>query len=280
MAGFLTTEIVTLVGGILGAVLAVVIENAIDNDRRDGGPASHTRTRKIFWMLSGGVIGSILTLGSLVLLGYISLDSLINSASYDNFNDSIYDGRYDPKIWSATVSSPNSVRQQNGLMILSNEPDSGNEVTSLFAKRILGTETGFYVQTRMLLSGESAGEYAETGVGVTTSLSNGVVVRYGCVISRNNLMEVWCEVWGRTSEAEYKTQRKVSYFDTWYTIRIEVAADTTINFFIDGEKIGSYQPTDADLFANASNVFHMEIWSPSDDGVVGKYDDIKIGNLR
>jgi hypothetical protein len=262
--------LITLVGSVLGALIGAAISvNAQGSSRQP-----------IFWILVGAITGGILTISGLAILGFFPLGSLIKAEEYDNFNDSVYDGRFNPTLWTANFSPPNSIKQHNGLIILSNEPSAITDVTSLFAKQELKMDKGFYVESRMLLSSEITGEYAEYGVGVTTNLSSGQTVRYGCVISRSSPMQLWCEVWARTKEAEYKTKKLIAGFDTWYIIRIEVTSDTTITFIVDGEKLGSYRPTDADKFAGSSNTFSLEIWSPSKDGIVSKFDNVKIGNFR
>jgi len=171
---------------------------------------------------------------------------------------------------------PNTAQQQDGIMVLSNEVNSQETVTSLYAKQKLETSQGFYVESKMQLSSDRVGEYAEIGFGLRTTLKNGEEVRYSCPISRSEPTQIWCEIWGRTEGAEFTTDKKPTNFDTWHTVRIEVTPEIIITFYIDGEKMGSYKPVDSELFMDTQSDFHLEIWSPSQDGVVGKFDDVRI----
>ena len=228
-------------------------------------------------MLVSGALAVVLLLGFLLIqLLPESINIFTSKGLYDDFSNPAFDGKFNEGLWVAYSTLPNTAQQQDGIMVLSNEVNSQETVTSLYAKQKLETSQGFYVESKMQLSSDRVGEYAEIGFGLRTTLKNGEEVRYSCPISRSEPTQIWCEIWGRTEGAEFTTDKKPTNFDTWHTVRIEVTPEIIITFYIDGEKMGSYKPVDSELFMDTQSDFHLEIWSPSQDGVVGKFDDVRI----
>ncbi|SRR5258706_10594329 len=262
--------LITLVGSVLGALIGAAM----------GGNAQGSSRPPVFWILIGAIVGGILTISGLAILGFFPLGDLLSTEVYDNFNNAVYDGNFNTKLWIADVSLPNTIEQKNGLMVLGNEIGSNNVASTLYSKKVLRTNQGFYVESRMLLSGQIDGQYAELDAGLRTSLSDGQTVRYGCWISRSNPVVIWCEVFGRTEKREYGTANKIIDVDQWHTVRIEMTSDIKINFYIDEEKVGSYTPPDPKNFMGSNTVALLEVWSPSKDGIVAKFDYLNIGKLK
>jgi hypothetical protein len=279
MTEFISTEIITLVGAILGAIMAGLIENAMEDDPGDNRTTRKTTVHKIFWMISGGIIGLILTLGGLVLFGYLSLDTPKDTVNYDNFDDPVYDGRFNTQQWISSASSPNSIKQQNGLLLLTIEPSSPQTDIILLSKRDSSTDQSLFVESKLLLSEENKGNRGDIAVGLATTVAGDKDLFYICLIGRSSVPKIWCEVYGRLPDgaAEYTTSKTNTSYDSWHTVRIEIDPTVNVRFEIDGQQVGTYQPLDAADLRNNTYEVQLSVWSPERDGIKAFFDDVNIG---
>jgi hypothetical protein len=80
--------------------------------------------------------------------------------------------------------------------------------------------------------------------------------------------------------AEYLTERKVTNFDVWHTVRIEMAPGINAAFYVDGQQIGSYKPNDAEEIEGVIFAPRLEVFSPKQDGIEAHFDDVRIGQFK
>jgi len=200
---------------------------------------------------------------------------------YDDFSTTAFDGEFNDEFWVSQASLPNTIQQQNGMLVITNETKSPEKETLFFARKILTSNQGFYVETRMQFNGQSTGEYAEVNMALRTTMKNGRGLLTGCFITRGKPFQIWCEVWGR-DKAEFSTDKYITNVDTWHIVRIEVVSGMKFIYYIDGVNIGSYEPS----FSEQENKdtfsfnYNLGVWTPSKDGVIGEYDYVRIGAIQ
>jgi hypothetical protein len=198
---------------------------------------------------------------------------------YDNFNNSTKDGWFNESQWENQTSPPNSAAQSDGVLILT--LNSENTDSPVLAARSYNntklTEAIFFEANLLLkeaelpLADNSRGAvaitldsqqwYTECGIVAVPDLSQPLV---GCFLG------------------SFVTEYPSINFDTWHTLRIEVNPTTmTFTYFLDGNKIGSYMPPEADNLKNANFTLFVKAWKnvPGTGKVVGYVDDVRIGKL-
>ncbi|GAB4418521.1 MAG: hypothetical protein Fur0044_14530 [Anaerolineae bacterium] len=101
-----------------------------------------------------------------------------------------------------------------------------------------------------------------------------------CVISRSPPIQIWCEVYGRGPGPEYSTEKIITNYDVWHTVRIGMDPEINATFYIDGEQVGSYRPNDAEEIKGRAFALRLEVWSPKQDGIEAHFDDVRIGQFK
>lgn len=98
--------------------------------------------------------------------------------------------------------------------------------------------------------------------------------------TQNNEPYFRCEVFttqNGNTESEYVTKSVVTSLNTWYTIRIEMAAQSgTIQYYLDDQLIAAYRPEDADaLLSGVTLSPKIGVWDESGQVNVS-FDDVRI----
>lgn len=202
----------------------------------------------------------------------------VDPTVYDNFNNPAFDGKLDTSLWRPSVTPPSYIEQQDGVLILSLKPKAG-DIASLFAVENLKSNQFNFAETKILLSGEKTGQDGDIGLALMTTDKKGQNLIFLCVISRSPPIQMWCEVYGRGSGAEYLTKKIKTNYDVWHTVRIEMDPEINATFYIDGEQVGSYRPNDAEEIKGRAFTPRLEVWSPKRDGIEAHFDDVRIGQL-
>jgi hypothetical protein len=198
---------------------------------------------------------------------------------YDNFNNSAFDGGVQTALWKAFVSPPGRIEQQNGVVVFTLTPGAG-KIASLFSAENLKSNQFNFVESKLLLSSEKTGRDGDIGFGLVTTLKNGQELIFLCLIYRQMPVQVGCEVYGRGDQAEYLSDRKITNYDVWHTVRIEIDPEINTTFYIDGQQVGSYRPNDAEEIKGTVFTPRLEVWSPMQDGIKAQFDDVRIGLVQ
>lgn len=200
-------------------------------------------------------------------------------STYDDFDNPAFDGKLDPSLWNATVSTPGYSEQRGGILVLSLAPDGGMEKLVLATANLRSDQFGF-VESRIRLSSEYAGQRGDLGLSLMTPAKDGQWLFFSCFIYRGAPPRVGCEAWGRGSGTEYSTERMTTLSDYWHTVRIEMDPEIRVTFYLDGQEVGSYRPPDAEELKGKVFSFRLGISTPDADGITANFDDVRIGNLK
>ena len=94
-------------------------------------------------------------------------------------------------------------------------------------------------------------------------------------------VEAWasCHTDGNI-HGKYSTDSITVQYNTWHTFRFEINPEiATITFFIDGQQVGNYTPSDPETFKKTQFSPLLNVWS-EDGGLVTSYvDDVRIGSI-
>jgi len=199
-------------------------------------------------------------------------------STYDDFDNPAFDGKLDPSLWNATITSPGFAEQRGGVLVVSLPPGAGREELVLATANLRSDEFGS-VESRIRLSSEYTGQRGDMGLSLMTSAKDDETLLFSCFIYRDTRPRLGCEAWGRGS-VEYSTERMTTLSDYWHTVRIEVDPEIRVTFYLDGQEMGSYRPPDAEELKGNVFSFRLGIWAPDADGITANFDDVRIGNLK
>lgn len=152
-------------------------------------------------------------------------------------------------------------------------------VASLFSSENLKPSQFNSVESKMLLSSQRTGQDGDISFSLVSTLEDGRDLIFSCIVYRGEPVQVGCEVYGRGDEAEYISERHVSDFDVWHTVRIEMDPEVNTTFYIDGEQAGSYRPYDAEEIKDGTFKARLEVWSPKQDGIKAHFDGVRVGRI-
>jgi tRNA A-37 threonylcarbamoyl transferase component Bud32 len=205
---------------------------------------------------------------------------------YDNFNNSIYDGSFNPALWQETSGGDASGHfQQDGRLTFTqtNRPKDG---TALIARRysdfVLDRPMAF--EAKLMLdpkyhpnSQQDSGNIAISLAAHTPAPETWVTY---CELAGGDPDQagIWCHDWWNNGELGTKVMKKgrVNY-GAWHTFRIEVdPATLTVTYFINGDLIGSFVPVNADKLKDARFRVTVAIWINSAETITGYVDDVRI----
>lgn len=156
------------------------------------------------------------------------------SAIYDNFNDTNYDDSFNNILWARGQGSSGStqVKQQDGSLTIFDNPKSTGEGLILNLSNWQKSKFGFF-EAKVKLHYEN-GAFGNITLNTFSSAIPSGWTEMGLIpISNGAILQV---------NVNYKSVvTKSIKYDTWYVLRVEYNDDTnTLNYFLDGEKIGSY----------------------------------------
>jgi hypothetical protein len=161
----------------------------------------------------------------------------------------------DATLWQSFVTPPSYIEQREGVAVFALEPGAG-EVASLFPSEDLKLDQFDFVESKILLSSERAGQDGDISFSLVTILEDGHNLIFSCLVYRGEPVQVGCEVYGRGDGSGYLSQKHLSDYDVWHTVRIEMGPEINATFYIDGEQVGSYRPNDAEEV----NDHHQRWW--------------------
>jgi len=197
-------------------------------------------------------------------------------ALYDDFDNPVFDGSLDSNLWTAAAEAPSYVQQQEGVLTISVAPEAGTAATALATLTLSAGQPAF-LESRLLLSGlRKFGRGGDVSVSIRTSLEGGRALVYSCLIYRQDPIKVGCEVYGGGLEG-YTSSIVVTKFDAWHLVRMDLGAGGDVTFTVDGRVVGWYRPEDAEVLEGAILAPRLEAWSPERNGIIARFDDVRIG---
>ncbi len=210
------------------------------------------------------------------------LTSLWTGNYYDRFEQSSYDGKFDPSLWKRSGNSGVLVEQRDGALVI--QPvnvteEGGIELVPIKSHPIPFDE--FYAMEAKLKRGSNA---QGTGFIKTLAFSyvNGSPWWIECQLTspRPGSVEYFCNVEegefnGATPVYAYETKRIPVEFDKWYRSRFEIT-DNTVKFYLDYRLIDEYTFSYSDALHYTSLEFHIGSWVGKTDQFIGYFDDIRI----
>jgi len=174
---------------------------------------------------------------------------------YDDFNDTAWDGAYNPALWQASDTTGYDIRQSNGVLVFSNPAPAWRTVSMALKRPETRSlpELGLF-EARFKLGGDCTGEQAriqlqysaQNVAGYDEWVAQCQLCR-GCYYQQANSAICSIILWkDRGSRNEYFTPGKPIDPDTWHLLRIETDSHTgNLRFYLDGSLIGSHTPEDA-----------------------------------
>jgi endo-1,4-beta-xylanase len=212
----------------------------------------------------------------------VSPTNSIDSESYDNFDNAIYDGSFDHSKWMSQISLPDTIiKQKGGVLVLSNASyQSGPMALSMLANQIISQPT--FLEGKLALCPDSA--TGSIAIGIQSSLDVGSWFASCTIEHRSDLTWENCGdfLWTQQNEHQFQTTRNSITLGTWHTFRIEVnSATMALNYYIDGVLVNSHIPVDAERLNPASFQFTVAAWKPGADfPLVGLVDDVRLGHYQ
>lgn len=180
---------------------------------------------------------------------------------YDEFNDTTYDGSINKSLWTVSGSSSSATAiQQDGVLVLSDQPQSTGESLDL-AFKIWEKPTFGFLEARIKVQYEEGSNGNITLDAISPAFPQG-----------------WSEMGftPRPSGAKLHVDAMETRVlnDTWYVLRIEFHEDTdTLLYFIDGKQIESYV-----LPEKATEMYPgIQLWHPTGSFVTAYIDYVAIG---
>jgi hypothetical protein len=205
-----------------------------------------------------------------------------DSMIYDNFNVSDFEGKFNTDLWKSggDALSPSYIKQQDGILEFWIAPNSG-EYLPLEATKKTDSNQYNFAQSKILLSSDRVGTDGDTSFVLYIRNNHNVDVIFWCGIGRSPIIETWCEVYRSTTpETEFSSVKKTTDYDVWHTFRIEIDPEINATFYIDGQRVGSYKPNDAEELKNKEFRVELGVWSPSQDGIKAQFDEVWISQNK
>lgn len=193
---------------------------------------------------------------------------------YDNFDNPVFDGKWNTGLWSLFSDSGNvNVHQQDGILTISRRvADTGGlETRGLQTWKM---DDFSFVEAKVKLDSDMEASSGAIGIEID-GFVDGNWWWLTCMISSNkeSLAQANCQAIDNYSADGFSVQ-----YDTWYTIRVKTDPDaSTLTFFVDNREIGTYTPSDWEAFKNAELGIQLLTWTLDGGLVQGYLDEIRIG---
>ena len=211
------------------------------------------------------------------------IETFLDLALYDDFNDPTYDGSYNPNLWYFEGSDFYDVMQDNGAMVFSNStsPGPGSGVLTIRQPGLRTIEQIQEFEADLKISSDYSGGFASVLIQILIDDINGHGWWTQCTLhgSDNSVQPFFvCDVFTFNETdlfLEYKTTGIALSYDTWYTAKIEVDPQTAqFNYYLNGNLVGSYIPNDASGLLTASNLEpRISVWNDASDTYATRYID-------
>lgn len=190
---------------------------------------------------------------------------------YEDFNNPDFENSVDASKWPQRNRDPNILMaQQNGELVVNVTPAQARLNGSLSTLPFSITWPA-YIEARIKANEDNVGEHMRTAIQFIASNYNWWAK---CGLSVDEWgPRVDCGSGGASGDEFYRDLP--AQYNKWYTVRVLIDPETfTISFFVDGELLGSYVPTDADrLKETISFRWEIHTWAEIDSGGTMRVDD-------
>jgi len=291
----LITATGAMIGGIIGALInayATIRAAGIKVEQTPSQALVQVKEEKVHWLWSiigGAVIGVIVTLGILVFMkiipGWPIPEPPIPIPLYDDFNNSAFDGKYNPDLWAYDETKHAEVKQENGVLVLKTTSilEDGENGLSANSKSWILQDLGS-MEAKLKLDSSRRGQGSFVKIQVAR-LEGKQAYWIECQLDNNEIdhTSYFCNYeageWPTDNLIyEYQTEVIDGKYDTWYISRFEIDPKTlTIQFFLDDKLIGSYTPKDADIIRKKRFYPLIGSWTGAGDNFIGYIDDVRLG---
>jgi hypothetical protein len=238
-----------------------------------------------------GVDTDVRTRSNYIWIAHQIFLSLIQRVSdlYDDFNNTAFDGFYNPIKWRFWGDENYfSAQQQGGVLVITNTPSTPANVgldlpLAMPLERTLSQVQRF--QARMKLSSGTSGTGAKIQI---MSDVNGSGWWTQCGLNAYGSSPGFgCDITNYTPgnyQAEYGVSWPTSLnFDTWYTARIEINPNTVqVCFYLDNNPLGCHVPSNANALKTYNNFIpRIGSWNGNAGATGTRYfDDVSITPAR
>ena len=247
--------------------------------------------KTVFLLRTIGIIGIIIVLlwvGSLAVSQFFASTPIAQPSAtttkiptstpkgdpflYDDFKNTIYDGRYDLTLWSKAGDNLLDVYQENGALILATTESTpgGEYVLTMRQPSMRSLDRLQFFEAHLKVDEQKKG-FSFVKIQIMAENINGYTWDTECGLGFSGGYGLVCEVIdfysdGSTS-VEYRSSGERTELNTWYTVRIEIdPATATIRYYLDGTQIGTFTPKDSSILISANNfVPRIGVWDGSAD---------------
>ncbi|HXV43844.1 MAG TPA: protein kinase [Anaerolineae bacterium] len=203
-------------------------------------------------------------------------------ASYDNFDDTAFDGSWNSDLWQPDSDEPCQVAQQDGALIFKAPAQTEEAISCALTinqpDQVSADALGV-VEARLQIADDLTGEQVNQGIGIgTEDLPSGDWFAFCGLAAHLDSIEAYFEVANYGTGASPDISQGIpAAFDRWHTFRMEVTPDPlTLACFVDDTLIGSVTPADAPALRQAR--FHRTLDSYREAGSTATTyaDDVRL----
>jgi hypothetical protein len=186
-------------------------------------------------------------------------------ALYDDFADPVYEGAIDPAKWLPYVAESCQVRQQAGVLAITNQAQASAVNCNLTVARpeqVALADLGVF-EARLQIAGDHNQAYLNQGVTFWTgdSPSGGWYVFCGLNIAGDHGEALFEAVDWSSGENGEITQTAPAEVDRWYTVRLEANLETkSFDCFVDDDRLGSVAMAEAAIATKANFERILAAW--------------------
>jgi hypothetical protein len=205
---------------------------------------------------------------------------------YDDFNDTAYDGSYNPAKWSFDGENMQvfQARQESGRMVFRSSASSA--ASSLNMRMQSNKRSWAQVQlfeARFAISSDRSGYMPGIRAYVNCDDVNGHGWGAACFLYGGaNLEEPEFHCWIDSGTIEYIADGDAGPYDTWNTFRIEADPTTAeVRLYLNGSLVGSHVPNDAAALLTAVNCrARIKLTNDPNSTATRYVDDVRITPVK
>ncbi len=205
----------------------------------------------------------------------------------DDFNNSAFDGRFNPALWSLQGVESVQMRQEGGVMTLATLSQDGWGAKEMFPLDPPSwTLEGFSrFQADLKLDGSRRGKGGLIKLQVIIPQARGDDWWIECQLKNSEPEHAlyFCNYysggpWVWPDGYEYYTEMVKVPYDTWVTAWIEIEPQTArLSFYLDESLLGSHQVRDVDVFRTTDFYPLMGSWVEVGEDIAAAFDNVSIG---
>lgn len=244
------------------------------------------------WIGLIGTFAAIITI-FIFVTGYTNLPEILRgwlnpSGLYDDFDNSSFDGKYNPNLWTEEGSELGDFTQLDGMMLLQGKSvdKDGNFALHVAAPATYSTDSFRFMEARMKLDSLEAGKGSFLKIQAVTFVKD-ALWWIECKLSNSQVTypELACNIEDGQFQSDgspiysYETTSIPLAYDKWYKIRFSFEPDTgKVRFYLDNRPIGETAFRNLQMLKDQKAAFGLQVgaWVGIGDRFSGFVDDVKI----